>query len=843
MATNLYFVDDFALIYPTTGSKASSLPKANNNVTYTDYGESMLAPAAPGGGNLIERILDSRNNTTQQSHYFGRFSSKPLAAQTIPAQTWNWRMVVSEGNASANTFLWPVMYVWRPSNNTVVGYIFNASANQSTEWPTSPAGSTRSLSGTAVTCLDGDILVVEAWGVATQAAAASYTQKWRSADPNSYVASPYTIVFQSRFYLYPGKTAATASPTAGSKATSLPLAINTSFANVTVQEFKLNITGTNSPEERFTNSVATLSPQSLFFGRYSTPALAGQTIAAQTWDWEISAGQGYQTNTLWWPVLYVWRPSNNTVVGYILNASTGMGNPWNYAADPNYNQVFNGASVTTLDGDLLVLELWGVNNQVSADTYVNHVWTEALNSRIGAQNTIYLQGQIPANASLNITEAGDSLSASGTVADPVINVSLTKTEAADIVVASGTVDVKTNLTKTEAPDTISVTGSVAVSAALTKTEGGDTLVSAGSVAITAALTVIESGDVLGAMVAADIAASLSVTEAPDTLSAAGTLDVLANQANLNIIETPDTLVASGSVVVGASLDKIESPDVLSTSVTSSITASLTIAEAGDTLGSVVNVSNFASFVKVEAPDTLLASTGAIIGATLTKTEGGDSLVAAGGSPPTDSKGIIFEFGPDTTITNGTFNFRSDAIKTITTVKGAAPYVEGDFLSLVTATPYVLTTLADLSGPSVISRKNGSQTDMDVAALGGQFGNYKLYLGAAANNRDPFQGRLYQLIIRGAASNAAQIIDIENIVAMKTGSSVAMANEVEVMPGVIRRVNRNPQWYQFSPPPWIMLVLVTVCISMLLTGCAIAVNDKESEVYMNEVIEYLTWSLL
>ena len=58
--------------------------------------------------------------------------------------------------------------------------------------------------------------------------------------------------------------------------------------------------------------------------------------------------------------------------------------------------------------------------------------------------------------------------------------------------------------------------------------------------------------------------------------------------------------------------------------------------------------------------------------------------------------------------------------------------------------------------------------VDASAGTGNFGNYPLYLGARAGTSIFFNGRIYSLIVRGAASNDAEIAAAEAWVASKTG---------------------------------------------------------------------------
>ena len=86
---------------------------------------------------------------------------------------------------------------------------------------------------------------------------------------------------------------------------------------------------------------------------------------------------------------------------------------------------------------------------------------------------------------------------------------------------------------------------------------------------------------------------------------------------------------------------------------------------------------------------------------------------------------------------------------------------------------VLTGLLDINVASdkVKIRVNALQRAASgAAAIGsGNFGNYPMYLGSRAGNGLFFNGRMYSVIVRGAASTAAEITDAEKYVNSKTGA--------------------------------------------------------------------------
>ncbi len=394
--TSLYPVDDPSNIAPAGATRASNLPKVGFNTAATNSNiEGVLSNFWGGVGNVINRTVNAINTTANaQSYYFGRFTTRPLAAQTIPSQNWNYNFQVNEASANSNTFFWPVLYRWRPSDNTV-DYIFNASANGGTEWPTTTGSATQNFSGLQITIEDGDCLVLEAWASGLQTTTGgTYLQTWVVTSNVSGLISPYKLEYLPNSILYFNANVPTIAPSAGDKATNLPKALNTNWTGSATESSKSE-TLVQAPVGRNINTQATVTQQSYYFGRHSSLPLAAQTIPAQLWGWEVSCGEiNASANIFHWPVLYIWRPNTSSVAGYIIDASANFGIEWRVSTDPLLNQQFSGASVTTQDGDILVAEIWGVATQAAATSYTNvNVWTTAVNaSLVSPYKLIYSTG-------------------------------------------------------------------------------------------------------------------------------------------------------------------------------------------------------------------------------------------------------------------------------------------------------------------------------------------------------------------------------------------------------------------------------------------------------------------
>lgn len=466
MATNLYLVGDQCFVTPTAGDKATNLPKATNGNAAGSEVEGCLRTWWGGSGNVVNRTVNTTGTAVNQSYFFGRFSSLPLQDQTIPAQNWNWAMIVGEGSNSANTFIWPVMYVWRPSTNAVVGYVFDAAAAAGSEIAATPGTATRNFAGSAVTTQEGDLLVVEAWMSGTPTAAV-FTQTWRITDKASAIVSPYNILFKPDTSLWVTTAIPATAPTAGVDfATSLPLAQNTVATGGLGYAFDCVWEITTPPNDtnqlgRNPTSFANTNPQSAFMGRFSTKPLAAQTIPVQDWIFELSYGEtNANVNAFIWPVIYAWRPSTQAVVGYVFNATGPQGVELRVNADPQLNQVFTGASVTLQDGDILCLEAWTAGSQSAATAYGGpQLWTNSFNSLVRSPYVILPYVAPPATANAALTEAADSISSTATVAWVPATATSAMTETADTVSSTAVVPpfpvINATLAVTEAADALS----------------------------------------------------------------------------------------------------------------------------------------------------------------------------------------------------------------------------------------------------------------------------------------------------------------------------------------------------------------------------------------------------
>lgn len=139
-------------------------------------------------------------------------------------------------------------------------------------------------------------------------------------------------------------------------------------------------------------------------------------------------------------------------------------------------------------------------------------------------------------------------------------------------------------------------------------------------------------------------------------------------------------------------------------------------------------------------------------------------------------GAVVELSADTNSNTGSFyvltgpNLTSaDRYSSIS--RGSAPAVASQVAVVgIGAAPdtAVLSSTHDIPGDLSVLRRNGAAGTSGTSDQGtGNFGNYPLFIGRRGGTSLPFNGRLYSLIVRGAASNAAQIASTEAWVNQRT----------------------------------------------------------------------------
>jgi hypothetical protein len=138
--------------------------------------------------------------------------------------------------------------------------------------------------------------------------------------------------------------------------------------------------------------------------------------------------------------------------------------------------------------------------------------------------------------------------------------------------------------------------------------------------------------------------------------------------------------------------------------------------------------------------------------------------------------LVYELSADLTSNNGAVNLFAPIVSGglntyYAASKGTVSATAGTGTSVYVAPiTNVVSTVADISTPSLALRANGSQVATSTATQGtGNYGNYPLYIGRRNNASLPFNGRIYQMVVCGKALNSSELASTEAYVNSKTGA--------------------------------------------------------------------------
>lgn len=189
----------------------------------------------------------------------------------------------------------------------------------------------------------------------------------------------------TRFYLR--NVNATTSPTAGSKSSVFPYGTGngTTFTN----ELSLLTTiGSSQTSVSKTTLAQTAEQSGTMVSRFSSEALASQTISANTWEFFFKASESNtNANAFTLQSIYIWRPSTSSVVGYIHESGLGGGSEWGTTAQAQSLSI-SGSQVVVQDLDILVHEWWYNSTQGAAKSYtVTGFYNGTDATTIGTGNT------------------------------------------------------------------------------------------------------------------------------------------------------------------------------------------------------------------------------------------------------------------------------------------------------------------------------------------------------------------------------------------------------------------------------------------------------------------------
>lgn len=135
-----------------------------------------------------------------------------------------------------------------------------------------------------------------------------------------------------------------------------------------------------------------------------------------------------------------------------------------------------------------------------------------------------------------------------------------------------------------------------------------------------------------------------------------------------------------------------------------------------------------------------------------------------------ARGTFLGLGTTPTVSAGCFAIEAPGAA-LTNFSGNSGGTSLSGFSFVQAAPYstVLTLSDDISAPALDVRSNAvSRASSAISQGTGNFSNNIIYFGRLGGTSNPFSGREYQTVIRGAASTAQQVSSTETFVGSKMG---------------------------------------------------------------------------
>lgn len=164
MATKLYLHDtnsDVSGTLPT--SEQSSTNTATNNLASQSLNKKMDTTKGVSQASLSASVSLGFSESTI---YSSKWVSPPLDSNvTITAQTWTVNFASKSGSDPFYPYkIKPNVYVWRPSTGAKVGTIFdNIAGSPYGAGNVNETSKQQTFSGSAVSCLAGDVIIFEGW--------------------------------------------------------------------------------------------------------------------------------------------------------------------------------------------------------------------------------------------------------------------------------------------------------------------------------------------------------------------------------------------------------------------------------------------------------------------------------------------------------------------------------------------------------------------------------------------------------------------------------------------------------------------------------------------------------
>lgn len=184
MATRLYFHNASNALVGTfpAGEQSAAIGTANATAVGANTLRTMDLNI---GAAMTNTQVTTQATTAAQSNFMGFFCSPQLLGnQTVGGGTMILNAAEQEANLASNWWINSLhVYVWRPSNGTLVGRVRDAAnlslgGTEPTAINSTQVSHVTGITSSAISALDGDVVICEVWVRATQGMNTGYSNRF-----------------------------------------------------------------------------------------------------------------------------------------------------------------------------------------------------------------------------------------------------------------------------------------------------------------------------------------------------------------------------------------------------------------------------------------------------------------------------------------------------------------------------------------------------------------------------------------------------------------------------------------------------------------------------------------
>jgi hypothetical protein len=339
-----------------------------------------------------------------------------------------------------------------------------------------------------------------------------------------------------------------------------------------------------------------------------------------------------------------------TIDGYSIHFTVATGtDTWSIdRADNGVPTVLASGTAELVNGDIVGLRLMPNgdlqafrNGSQIGSTINSTTYTGTGKLSLTIENTTWRinafgGGLVPSYGVLSVTQAGDALSATGTLQ---LTGAVSVAQDDNALSSTGTLISEIEGTATLAQDdnSLSSTSILSIVGSLAQTQAGDSLSSAGAVSLAGALAQTQESDGVVASGVISITGELAVTQEGDSLTASGAFEDSPISGEATITQGDNTVSSAGTVAIAGTFDQTQGGDSLvAEGVSGAITFGvLDVTQDGNTITSAGILPITGTTATILSNNTIIASGALALMGVLNVTQANNTLSATNIVTPED----------------------------------------------------------------------------------------------------------------------------------------------------------------------------------------------------------------